>query len=1141
MFAAHPRARRGVVLIVVLGVLTVLALLATAFATLQGVERNVSRNYLDTVRARLLAMSGIEDAVDRLSSLAERGDFLDPSMQYWGRVELEVGQPDWMCPLEEALSPSFAHEEEAPQNPRDANIRAKQFRINGRRVGISGSMTAGTYAPHGDIYRLRVVDCNSLIHVNDGIENGREGYVSQNLKRILNNLGDLLRLPKIGDIIVDRRPVQGYVSRRDLEALIGREAYDRVRHFVTTYAWVDRNLANPVPLSTETLAAYPVKYNQSIGIQRYGRQFGTDHQRINLPLRFAPDYAEPTGVNHGVMAMDELNPQWIEVCGRAPVNVNLAPREVLTSLIVGLRGFFLVERRKHNIDRDMYAFLNHRTYENTPAGILGDEYGYLYSTVPFVRPGETTTEGGIDASKVADEIVACRGRQKSPNCPSIDYASVWYGGPFRNWRQFNAFCDGLAAGGFLKDDRPIYYDYDLTSNRGSPSGSDILVRAAHQNRFAGQALADVLKANFNPNLTLNESNPDANLHLLVDKTDLLANSTEFCFTPMGLFEIESEGVVVETPGHADFLRYPDGRAVARKKVSSAVKIYEVHRETSQAEFSKGSSRPPRGRLATDQNLQMVVGPEPDDDKLPEECRWSGWIQLSTYGGPFGHADAELGDVMHGHYHQNFVVHHHARRETGVQRPRTGDYRNNADRTETIISPYQPLLGPDKGRFRQARHWVQQLQPGSATTSAPGPGGPYEYIAPSDLRIDGAYIERDCALMYDNSRDIFDLTGTVAYWIKPSFRPEMTGKPRTFMSMDFYFENRWQMINGHWFLPSHDNTWGAASSYETASPIYAGGPWRPCSMLAGYSTYGSYGGGMGSMTSSLNHASHADRDKTDIMRHHGWVHVGYYWSMGARAHDARLVVNGRVNPPSSFTEIRIHPRDENRIAHFAPAPLRFGEPSRTMAQGTYGRNWAADSTLDEIYLWKGEKIAEVQTLWSRGRYYVPRRSREASFTSRPLALDESITRELAAPSPLRAPGEPAAAPPAPAGRETRTRERLNVFVLAAAWTWYPESTDERKGLPRIWDYQTQDEARRGQEMDVEVELKLVVNDAESLPLKDDGGSATFGLRVRPYDKLQYRFTVRAPDARHDTILLATPVIDDVTLYYSTGRQFLLYEI
>ena len=56
--------RRGVALILVLGTLAVLALLATAFATLTGLDRQVSHNYVDTVRARFAAESGIETISD---------------------------------------------------------------------------------------------------------------------------------------------------------------------------------------------------------------------------------------------------------------------------------------------------------------------------------------------------------------------------------------------------------------------------------------------------------------------------------------------------------------------------------------------------------------------------------------------------------------------------------------------------------------------------------------------------------------------------------------------------------------------------------------------------------------------------------------------------------------------------------------------------------------------------------------------------------------------------------------------------------------------------------------------------------------------------------------------------------------------
>jgi len=62
----HTGLRKGAVLIIVLGVLAVLALLATTFATLQATERNVAHNYLDTVRAKLLAQSGVQDAEAKL-------------------------------------------------------------------------------------------------------------------------------------------------------------------------------------------------------------------------------------------------------------------------------------------------------------------------------------------------------------------------------------------------------------------------------------------------------------------------------------------------------------------------------------------------------------------------------------------------------------------------------------------------------------------------------------------------------------------------------------------------------------------------------------------------------------------------------------------------------------------------------------------------------------------------------------------------------------------------------------------------------------------------------------------------------------------------------------------------------------------
>src|SRR5207245_1017104 len=135
------------------------------------------------------------------------------------------------------------------------------------------------------------------------------------------------------------------------------------------------------------------------------------------------------------------------------------------------------------------------------------------------------------------------------------------------------------------------------------------------------------------------------------------------------------------------------------------------------------------------------------------------------------------------------------------------------------------------------------------------------------------------------------------------------------------------------------------------------------------------------------------------------------------------INGQVQPQTR--SITVHPQMYNRVEDFLKAPLRFGEPSTTMSlSGSESRNWAADATMDEIYIWKGDHLSEAQELWSRGRYYIPRTGKEAVFTSRPLNLAPPSPRDL----------------PAASGSGTVTSSPVpyQAQVLGASWTWYPET-------------------------------------------------------------------------------------------------------
>src|SRR5438045_1783742 len=114
--------RKGAVLIIVLGVLAVLALLATTFATLQATEKQVAHNYLDTVRAKLLAQSGVQDAEAKLREYFPFRYFntLDPKApkpwKYWGQDATESTEPPVDDKLEYARNPSFAIEADVARN-----------------------------------------------------------------------------------------------------------------------------------------------------------------------------------------------------------------------------------------------------------------------------------------------------------------------------------------------------------------------------------------------------------------------------------------------------------------------------------------------------------------------------------------------------------------------------------------------------------------------------------------------------------------------------------------------------------------------------------------------------------------------------------------------------------------------------------------------------------------------------------------------------------------------------------------------------------------------------------------------------------------------------------------------------------------
>ncbi len=101
--------------------------------------------------------------------------------------------------------------------------------------------------------------------------------------------------------------------------------------------------------------------------------------------------------------------------------------------------------------------------------------------------------------------------------------------------------------------------------------------------FYQSPLADIkiaiLKANFDPHVSLKRGNPDMPLYKSINKTELSHYTTEFCFYPYGIFEITSLGQILEERGFPFF---------ATQKYA-VVKIFNIVGYKNQYDFEGGLS------------------------------------------------------------------------------------------------------------------------------------------------------------------------------------------------------------------------------------------------------------------------------------------------------------------------------------------------------------------------------------------------------------------------------------------------------------------------------------------------------------------------------------------------------------------------
>jgi len=155
--------RTGSILIVVLAFLAIMALLVITFAAMMQLHRRAARNYLDSVRARLVAESGVAFSIAFLNRSVSDNNGTIPATTSWlyNDTEDTNGNGSWdpgedrngngiidPLPLEFSQNPSY-----------------EMGGVNG--TGYTRAV-AGTYTDNGDRYKVKITSTSGKIYVNAG-------------------------------------------------------------------------------------------------------------------------------------------------------------------------------------------------------------------------------------------------------------------------------------------------------------------------------------------------------------------------------------------------------------------------------------------------------------------------------------------------------------------------------------------------------------------------------------------------------------------------------------------------------------------------------------------------------------------------------------------------------------------------------------------------------------------------------------------------------------------------------------------------------------------------------------------------------------------------------------------------------------
>ncbi len=502
-------------------VLIVISFFALIFTFIAKRSVEEATAFTDNVKARFAALSGINFALEKLphsltqnytSFVAEEWVFNGEDININGELDNfeDINQNNkldiFSVPLKDALRPSFSLYKDY------ASLQNEYSKIS----KITPPRNKSHYlnkAPENTVYFiLKVKDTTQTLNLNDP---------NPKLFKMLKNLSDVMGMP----ISLD--------DAKEFVELTGKfTTLEELTHLKGT-------IKLPPNFATHKLRDFISLYGNTI-------------DKLLLPN------PKKELIGKKILSIRELLYSNLQTTKRSPININIAPPEIIEAVLKNLESIYVEENKNQPSilpDLNILDLVDNQLKNLQVPDILNTDdidkfmknitkIGILPRLQIFKQlktlKSDNDFYGTVKTYKLSEgtsKIVArhiYKRRYKDP-----------YKSAFHNFAEFREFLDEL-----IKE------------------------------KVINKLDRDIILANCNPNTDFNKFNPNAIFYKKIDKSDLLEYTTEFVFGPIGTFEVESTGIVEK-----------QHQITAQKVIISVYDILNIIQHTTQKDFAEGFIKP----------------------------------------------------------------------------------------------------------------------------------------------------------------------------------------------------------------------------------------------------------------------------------------------------------------------------------------------------------------------------------------------------------------------------------------------------------------------------------------------------------------------------------------------------------------------